>query len=479
MAAYLFGQTVEGDYKAFNLLDANEVKEIKNSDVVIIVNSALDTKLYNCYVNLKTLFKNNNKVVLVLNEDDKSSIKQPLCMLAVMYGCYNIYSCEVGDITNENIQAYLAREASEVEVTEYVGNNLDSFDRTSEMMLKIKDFLDSNNISGLTDYIADNKDSLQSIPSIIDFLKKIMDSHIRNTDVRVEKLKSLLDETTKKYNDLKTSAKDALIKVKSLEEDLKTTKTRSNDMEKQIETLNRQKKTLEEQLASSAADDDFDNTNGVMKYKTLDIGQFRTLNTYFIYFKEISRVTHAKSMLINLSKYLGFAGKKVRLAIYDKPHDFMSAYTDVTIINGEKYSRDPNILKVNTLNGSKDILLITDTNMAITSSLVKSECDIIIIFDRLKFKEDLIEGTLVNKFYLAGDTKTIKSVESATGIRFPSERTFINEPSDKWLSIPEIKDFNKQMDVSKITKYSAVVMPYKDGKHALFSYIEEVCGLNG
>ena len=188
MQVYACGYKLNGNYIEFNIEDIEELSIIRNSQVLVILNSNSDNKLFEYYSGLKTILKNNNKLVIILDSDNKSAIRKTICMLSVSMGCYNIYDCSMVDLTEEYVKSLLDRTASELEVESYIGEDISAFDRASELMIQMQNYVRRGDGDALADLVVENKEVILSVPVVMDYLKKVYDTHISGTDTKIPKM---------------------------------------------------------------------------------------------------------------------------------------------------------------------------------------------------------------------------------------------------------------------------------------------------
>lgn len=473
MQVYACGYKLSGEYTEFNIGKESELKGIKNSLVLVLINSNANDKLLEYYSGIKTIIRNNNKLVIVLDSDNKSTIRKTLCMLAVSMGCYNIYDCSMSDLTEDYVKSLLERDASELEVEEYIGEDISAYDKAAELIIQMQNYVRRGDGNALADLVTENKEVILSIPVVMDFLKKVYDTHVYGTDIKISKMQQSLEVAMKELEDTKTKSKEHMIKVKAQEEELNNLKIESETIKNDLNAANRRNKDLEKQI-TELTDSEFGSENsGILTYTALDTAQIRAMNKYIIYFKEISNVMYTLSMLKCLAKYIELSQRRVKLVIYDRPNDYMAIYKDMTIVNGEKFAKNPEILR-----SSKNIIMVTDTNMAVLKTILQLDADVIILFDRLKCREDLVEGALVTKFYMMGSREKLKDLESSTGKSFPRDRTFVDGDSNDTLYIPMMSDYSRQMEIARVSKYASTTITLGNTKQVLFQHILDCCGIN-
>lgn len=468
MKKYICGYVLK-DFDSFTMANADEVKD---SIAMIVLNSSANDKLTEYYLGLKVLIKNNNKIILVLDKTDKSSIRRTLSMLLASYSIYNIYEYNIHDLTDSDIDTIVNREASEIEVEKYIGEDLVAYDKVSDIMLNIQSMVRQGETSKLSDYITSNKELIITIPIIMDFLKQTYNNHITGSDRKVTKMQTELDSVIAEMNSAKDKAREVFSKHKLLEEALEKVKKENSELKYDINSLAKTNKELEERITNMSTDD-FESGNSVTGYNPIDVSAIKTFNKYVIYFKEICNVNYSYSMLVALRGYLDMLSKNTKLVIYDRPNDFMAVHKAHTIVNGEKYVKNPDII-----NTKKNSILVTDTNMAVLKGILSMpDVEVLIIFDRLKCQTDLLTGSLVQKFYLLGTSTKMRDIEESNGKKYPKERTFLETEGAGTLTIPEIRDFSRQTDLSRVSAYASLCTHIGGREISIFDHILSSCGI--
>ena len=471
MTIYVCGYKLSGDYFELSIDNTNEVDSIRDSNVVMILNSSADNKLTNYYTAVRSLVRNGNNLVIINDENNKSKIRKAICMLAVSLGCYNIYDCAMSDLDVEYIKMLVTRKASQLEIEEYIGADIAAYEQAAEILIKMQDCAKNNDSEGLSELLAYNKEIVYNIPVVMDFLKSVYDTHVAATDVKVDKIQKVLDEALKDLDKAKERAKDSIIKVKSQEEELNKLRISEETIKKDLASAYKKNADLEKQI-SEMSDSEFGSSYS-LSYTAINTSQIRAFSKYVVYFKDINDTLYSRSMLKCLRSYFELEEKTAKLIIYDRAHDFMAIYKDCTIVNGEKLSKNPDLLK-----NSKNIIIVTDTNMGVLNAVLQMDADILIIWDRLKNKEDLVEGSLVTKFYFFGDTAAVRDIENSTGKSYPRDRIFVNQGSNTTLYIPKIDRYESFAPISQVSNYATASIQFGDKKILLFDFILEQCGIS-
>jgi len=141
------------------------------------------------------------------------------------------------------------------------------------------------------------------------------------------------------------------------------------------------------------------------------------------------------------------------LVIYDNPEDYISIYYPLQVVDGQKYNQNHSILNCNGDGSFKDIL-ITEPNMAISEALLKVDCDVVIVYDRMKKKENIYEGELVKVFDIIGSSFQIAQVDKSRPSKIDRSRLITNVGSDnKALYISGIDNYKASGESAKTSTY--------------------------
>lgn len=473
---YTYNISTNLDNSSIDIADKESYADIERSTFVLLMNSTSNDYLYEWYECIRILCKHSNKIVLIMDKYNKSSIRKQICMLMASYSCYNMYEAGVDELTDEYINTVCERDASEMEVEEYIGTDILAFDKANEILLKLKEYTVNEDIEGLMDYAESNKEVIVSIPIVVDFLKKVFDSHVKGVDVKTAKLQETINKINEEKDDALKKYRDSLVQVKSSDEKIKELTNKSDTLEKEVNNLSKQKKELEEQIKTlDSADDEFSDDAVALKYKALDAAIARPAK-YVIYFKEMAPVSHAMTMIKQLKNFIKMNDKEVTLAIYERPTEFAAAYSDMRVISKNRMSKIEEELQSNK---SGDPFVLLEPNMSATKHLLQSECDILIIFDRLRCKEDLIKGSTVFKFNIVGSERQLRLLEEVNSGKFSPDSTIVESKNNSgYLYIPYIDNYDSgTSEVAKTTQYAAAAIVSGGSKSTLFDKIFDKCGI--
>ena len=210
-------------------------------------------------------------------------------------------------------------------------------------------------------------------------------------------------------------------------------------------------------------------------YKAIDV-RFGKKAKYILYFKEMCHVTHSFTMARYLRQYLNLSGLRTRLVLYNRVGDFMSAYRDMQLLDSRTVMANHKVIEDTDINID---FVATDFSNEVIKTLLDCDSDVLIVFDRLGWREDLLTGSLVFKFNLAGSLRQMKNIEAGLGIKFNSERTFVEDVNTEYLYIPEIYNFNDRSnnEIARMAQYVVANVKRTDGSEELFDLILESCGI--
>ena len=80
-----------GDNQLIDVKTASTYNGCKGSTVLLWLDALSNEMLLPWYNCVTTLLKHNNKVILIMDTNNKSSIRKHICMILAAYGDYNIY----------------------------------------------------------------------------------------------------------------------------------------------------------------------------------------------------------------------------------------------------------------------------------------------------------------------------------------------------------------------------------------------------
>lgn len=456
---YCIGTDIDG-FETIDI-DSDSLGNASESEIIVVLGENSTGQLNKYYVAIKNILspKKLNRLIIIL-DGTTSNIRKQICMLCVSMECYDIYTVDdLSIVDKEYVDTLLNRNPTEEEVETFVGSDLIAYSELSQFVIKLNALALDNNTDGIQELIAGNKNIIYDFPPLIDYMKRIVDTHNTGLNAKLSELQLEIDRLSEDNKSLKL---DLHTKIEALEK----TSTSLEGLESEIKDYRYKCKNLEEQLEES-------DSSGLYKYIPIKVNKVKGVKVKcIIYFKEISPVLYINSLIKYLkeciSVYFTDENLKAKIVVYDRPGDFAAIYSPLTMVSGSKFHDNPDIL-----DGGKD-LLITEPNMGITEALLKVDSDILIIYDKLKSNQDLVEGNTVTKFTVIGSSSDITKLEQSRSTKLERDKVIANVGACQGsLYINYIEDFKKAGNTAKMSKYCRL----QCGSGLLIQTILEQCGL--
>lgn len=467
----------------------DDLQVCKASKIVVYLDKEANDRLIDYYMTVrKILRQGDNKLLILINEDDNPNVAQAITHLCLEYGCYNIYKVvNESVIDKEYVLDMFKRDSSQDEVQMYIGSEDEAYETITEALLHITECCIENKLDDLQDYIIQNKDLIQKYPFVIDYMKQNIDEVNRGIGRRVQALEKELNrvqEDKKEVEHEKTLLQKSILDletvVKQREEDNAKYINKISSYDETLKKLQQEKDSLEakaSQLQSTAQAVIGGGSPMFANYSPIKLTQIRgnKLKTV-IYIKEITRPKYINTMVTELFKYLNTKNNvtkgKTKLVIFDSKEDFAILYNPLPQANSNTFFEN----RLTIINS--DMMVFTDTNPAYLDELaVRSKAEYLIIYDKLGKNTDLLTGEAVIKFYTFASKKDL--------INYKSKFTDLDESKvimnpcgvNNVLELQELDGFNSTLSPSaKFTKYfkmsagSGKAMPF-------FGAILSKCGI--
>lgn len=442
-------------------LDSKELGNSISNDVVIVLGESSSNQLHEYYTTIRRLIIRNNNVKLIL-DGDRSKIRKHISMLMTSYGRYDIYRVDdINEIDDEFIRTIEERVPTIEEVTEYIGEDIATYSEISNVLLELTKNVENGDMDGLKKTVYENMEVIKNSSTVIDYMKKVMDSANAGTDEKIAKLKEQIDK-------LESKSKSDNIKIDTLTRNQNALKESNDFLEKEARRAETRRQELEEQVNKSGP--------VIKAYSTLQTSVIKGYKPVSVlYFKEITKIPYINTLIIQIAntinKLLKDAPKdkpNVRLIIYDNTSQYQ-IYKPLTIVDSAMMTNN----RANIVNHVKE-MVITEPNQSLLEDILKVDFPVVIIYDRLRQQRDILSGNMVTKFYVANsknDVKAIKSLDSAERIITPegvSDGTIWLGRIDKYeglspaaqmskyVSVKDLKDKSSRLIFDKILKVAHV-----------------------
>lgn len=446
MVKYIVNCKVHG-YEGLDL-QQEAVKDIKDALVIVVITNDYECESFEVYKATETLIDNNNRVILISTNADNSIFKV-LASLLILKKCYDIYTVKDKEDVNGNYLLHVEdREASIVEVQNYISSELITYDDIVNILFGIESLVKDGEVDKLISFIDSKTLSIETLTSTINSMKKKCE--MVNTNELVEEVNKAIE-----------AKKEAESKLDSLTSELKETKFDRDSFKVKFEDAEKEAKKLREK--NSELEKDAGSSVSVIKsYRETNIQLLNCKTKIVLYFKELSYVPYTNTLVMQLMNVLDAWKLKSKLLIYDSNTNLYNSYKPLPIIFGKDY-----INMRDTLIDKTKIFVVAEPNPAVITDILISEkaFDVVIVYDRMRENTDIVSGNNVTKFYIINSSVDYR--ELAPILKIPDTSNIITHAhstitdykthEQKFLDIPFITGFNTLTDSAKTNKYLKAV----------------------
>lgn len=437
MGKYMINHSVHG-YESVNIDDERICDP--NSTVILVLDESTSASLYKYYNKVVDMLLSGTRLITIC-VGKESKIRKTIMMLMVSYRNYNVYRVDsLSLITSDYIGVVEQREPTLLEVQQYAGGDISAYSELNTILFGINELINAGDMTGLTAFLEQHLDSIQSSTELVEYLRRIADAtNSGEVNALIDSLKS------------KLSASEG--ENESIRQELKHYKGENDKLTNSVTTLRKDvasanKKVLELQGQLDAAA----NTPVITSYKEVNTSLIRCKAQSIIYFKEISYARYTNSLVSNIIHIL----KKVyhlniKLLIYDSRVGIPGLYKGVSILNANDYlASKQKILKDTTK------YVIAEPNQMFIEDVLTSinpQFNVVIVYDRLGQQLDIVKGNNVTKIFVVNSAGGFSAVRPSLKVT-PGNLIIASEPNiDGCISIPTIPGYSSMTDSAKISKY--------------------------
>lgn len=374
-------------YEKITATDMEEASKEGNLIVVILDNSC-DEMLSQYYKFINEAMKKHNRIILISTCENKCF--RPLTSLLVTYNNYDIYEVEGKDsLSAEYLLKLENREPDYAEVQTYIGGDLVAYSDMSMILFGIESIVEEGNEEALKSFVQEHILSIENLTTSLNYMKKTCD--VFNSNELVNEVKTL-KEKEKKLSKIVNEKEDIIKDVKHERDEHKVT---AENLKRENEKLKEKNKDMKEQASTGKS--------AITSFRTTSTQLLKGNKTKIvIYFKEISYVRYTNTLVTMLFEYLKRKNLKVKLLIYDTGSEFYNSYSPLRVISGSDYVSDKN-----TLINKIDKIVVAEPSQMIIEDILTAEIgfDVVIVYDRMHTQNDVVEGNLVTKFFVANSRK--------------------------------------------------------------------------
>ena len=398
------------------------VTKLKYAEIVdsIVILTEEDDEILEMYVFVNTLIKSGKAVKCVV-AGASDLMKNSICALMYDKEKYDIFESDIESVDNEylaDIQE-IQQEAEEAEM--YIDKRIIEYGKISKKLLE-----------------KDDEDAKVG-SEYIEYLKQILENG--NTDNKINVL-----------------ARDMEKKISTQDEEIEKLKIEIEIKDKNIKQLEGINKELKDSLIS--------NNDNVASYVTVNTVAVGSKIKYILYFKEISYVRYMNTFIKAFMRIFEILKVNARLLIQDVRDDTNAKYEGIPVVDDKFYTANREKL----LDSSREFVVVSRSTMVI-EDVLKTNCDVLVIYDRTGIAQDLISGA-ITKFFVVGSAKEL---ETSKRFRIDMTNTFCYyDDSDKGIYISKIPDFNNLNENARIAKINKLTFVDKASKGDAKRIVEAV-----
>lgn len=425
-----------GDYteenSRYTVISLNEALNIVNSDLVIIIDGNNKIESYEAFKLMYKVVSNKNSVYIIGAGLEDEYAKNVFC-LAMVKSLYNLYRVDsIEDVDSEYLDSIVGKQNTLKDVENYISEDVVFPEVIGEILLEIIDKCDDDD-EALLQYIKSKTDIIKNSVYYNECMRCLHDK----LTAEIYALREENDNMSKEYGEMKRSTQEKMDRIANLEGNIA-------EYKRDISALKQENESIVAQLNRSGPI-----VSNFQQIHTGTLPRSRTKN--ILYFKEISYVRYANSLIVNMLKMLGYtqAGLKVRLLVFDNKNDFSIVYKPLPIVTLQDYLRNKDRLL------SLDAMVVVEPNHVIVEDILKMDHDLLIIYDRLKLSKDIVHGNDVFKYWVINSKRNYESIKGD----IKDTKYVITRPGvlNECIAIPEIEGYSGISDSAKIYKYRALV----------------------
>ena len=452
MAKYIFGSNIYG-YEEHTT--ENFDKDVEKDDLlIIIVDKTVDDKIKDYYRIVDDALRKNARVVLI-GIDDGNKIFNIIASNMVVFKCYDLYQVANKDaISAEYLIKLQERHPSIYEVQTFQDGDVVAYSDICNILYGIESLVEEGNIEGLKSHIERNIKSMDSLVSTINKMKS-----------RYEEYNS--DELNKAMDSLKAEIDKLNETIKEKDETLDKEKHNRDEYKVEAENLKREITKIRATALAPTAKTEIVSEPIIKRYSTFDTTLESNNKAIVLYFKEVSYVRYTNTLITMLANWMEYNNKVYKLLIYDIESNMVKNY-GLDEVNGAYYTSNKDLVLRN-----KRKMVVTEPFQALVKDIITGDkaADVVIIYDRLKQFDNIVQGNNVFTFFIANSSKDIKNILSErkynvidTGRIITSTENSYTDPSGKaeFLDIckADLKDgerFSALTDSAKFKKYQKLI----------------------
>lgn len=459
MEKYLVGINEEIKIEGYTHTKLDVAADDMNTTIVLNLDSMKEDLRY-YYSNVKKAINNRSRVI-VISKDKSDNIFKAVSSLLIKYDKYDIYECH-GEISAEYIEKLVSRKPKFNEVQMFMNSNIKVPEKLSEVLSEMIDKSEEDDIRGLCEVVEKNRAIINESLSMIEEVNALNDKIDTN-------------EINKTIEEYKTKVEELIENVRVLSDEKKELEERKVELEEKSERLSSEyakvKRSLAEIQKVTLSGDSY---GTVSLYTTCNLNSYNCDIKHVLYVKEISRVPFINTFMSQLYNIITLSGCRAKMMIYDNNNNLSVLYNnsdDIRVYDAKQFADYFDDVKKNI-----GKMVICEPNNAVIQQMVETKgiCDVLIIYDKLGYEKDILEGNNVTKLFVVNSyndyitSKGVMNIDSLENVITSNDCTRLGEEA---IRIPRIQGFDPTRESKAATEYSRLSCR-KDGT----SLVEEICG---
>lgn len=447
MRKYIIGiGTGNNDFERVDLKDVRGLVENREEneelEFVIVANEDGHEKLFEYYQSIEYIIKKNIDVFFVYVSG--CSIWKPVAMMMASYDRFDVYRAETIDsINSEYIKNIEKRRPTYREESMVHGSDVVAYSKLSIIVLGISNLVADNNTDGLKKFIEKYKNEIDGVVMAMDYMKRIVDQSNKS-------------ELERKLDDAERERESLLEEIEGLEKEKRRNSIELRDLNKDLDLTKEKLRIAEGKVLTAEAVNEAGATGVITDYPEMNTIQLNSKIGRVLYFKEISRIPYIDSFVWALFEQLKIYKVKVKLLVYDYNSELsgiyepMKSYDSKAFINNKRH-----------LVEKEEKFVVSEPNPAIITEIARTlpPYEVVIIYDRMYRKKDVITGNGVKKFFVCGSKKAYELACTHYGLKNVEDVIAIGnlEIQGRFLDIPRIDNYNVCTNNAKISKYMKLI----------------------
>lgn len=417
-------------------------EENEEIEFVIIIDTNNHNDLFEYYNSIEMILKNNIELFLVYIKGN--TIWKPLAMLMASYDRFDVYKAETIDsINTEYIKNIEKRRPTYREESIVHGADVVAYSKMSIIVLGISNLVADGDVEGLERFIRKYENEIDGIVMAMDYMKMVINQSNKS-------------ELERKLDDKEKENFELYGKISELEKEKKRNSIELRDLNKSLDITNEKLRIAESKVITAEAVNEAGATGTVTDYPELNTVQLNSKIGRVLYFKEISKIPYIDSFVWALFEQLKIYKIKAKLIIYDYDAELKGMYEPIPVCDSKEF-----INNKRNLVEKAEKLVMTEPNPTVITEVARClpAYEVVIIYDRMHRKKDVITGNGVKKFYICGSQRAYDTGCKKFGIK-NIEDVFMYSGSavkGKCLDIKTIDNYSLCTENAKISKYMKLI----------------------